>query len=66
MSTAFVVRRRVPNFADWFNDLDEDEQNDLFGVGRAKLWRHGRISQSGLLNQAGRPLTLDELKKKAA
>lgn len=51
-----------PSFDDWFNGLTPTEQNDLFGGGRAQLWREGRISQSDLLNQSGRPLSLAELR----
>lgn len=50
------------NFTDWFDSLSADKQEQLFGKGRAQLWRAGRISQSDLLNQNGRPLTLKELK----
>jgi hypothetical protein len=38
--------------------------DDLLGPGRAKLWRDGKITLSDLLGQTGRPLTLEQLKKK--
>ncbi len=38
--------------------------DDLLGPGRAKLWRDGTITLSDLLGQTGRPLTLEQLKKK--
>lgn len=50
------------SFDDWFGSLPADKQESIFGKGRAQLWRAGRISQSDLLNQAGRPLKLAELK----
>jgi SPP1 gp7 family putative phage head morphogenesis protein len=39
------------------------QQDDLLGKGRADLWRNGKITLSDLVNQRGRPLTIDELKK---
>jgi hypothetical protein len=36
--------------------------DDLLGVGRAELWRDGKITLSQLLDQTGRPLSLDELR----
>lgn len=38
--------------------------DDLLGPGRAKLWRDGKITLNDLVNQTGRPLTLDQLAKK--
>ena len=38
--------------------------DDLLGPGRAKLWRDGKITLTDLLGQTGRPLTLEQLKKK--
>lgn len=37
-------------------------QNKTLGVGRAELWRSGRISLTDLTNGRGRELTIDELK----
>lgn len=38
--------------------------DDLLGPGRARLWRDGKITLQDLLSQTGRPLTLEQLKKK--
>ena len=38
--------------------------DDLLGPGRAKMWRDGKITLNDLVNQTGRPLTLEQLKKK--
>lgn len=43
---------------------DDAYVDDLLGPGRAKLWRDGKITLSDLLGQTGRPLTLEQLKKK--
>jgi hypothetical protein len=52
-----------PKFRQWFDSLSAEEQDELFGVGRADLFRRGVITQSDLVNQRGRVLTLDELRK---
>lgn len=39
-------------------------QDDLLGKGRADLWRSGKITLRDLVNQQGRPLTLEQLKAK--
>jgi hypothetical protein len=52
-----------PKFREWFDGLSAEEQDELFGVGRADLFRRGVITQSDLVNQRGRILTLGELRK---
>lgn len=39
-------------------------QNEMLGVGRADLWRKGKITLRDLVNGRGRPLTLSELRAK--
>ena len=39
-------------------------QNELLGPGKAELWREGRISLTDLVDQTGRPLTLNELRQR--
>jgi hypothetical protein len=39
--------------------------DNLLGPGRAKLWRDGKITLNDLVNQTGRPLTLDQLARKS-
>ena len=50
-------------FDDFFKGLSKQKQDDLFGPGRAELFRAGRISQTDLLATSGRPLTLTDLIK---
>lgn len=45
--------KRGPKFVD-----------DLLGDGRAELWRDGKITLQQLLDQSGRPLTLEQLQRK--
>ena len=40
-------------------------QNEVLGVGRADLWRAGKITLRDLVSGDGRPLTLAELRRKA-
>lgn len=51
-------------FSSFLKRHDAAYVDDLLGPGRAKLWRDGKITLSDLLGQTGRPLTLDQLKKK--
>lgn len=47
-------------FAAWMNALTPAEQDRLFGSVNASRWRAGRITQTELLRQAGRPLSLPD------
>lgn len=49
-------------FRAYFDGLSEAEQERLFGVGRAELFRRGVITQSDLIGQQGQVLTLGELR----
>lgn len=51
-------------FEDWLADKTAAFQDKVLGPGRAKLFRDGKITLRDLLNQNGRPLTLDELRAK--
>ncbi|HDR9153791.1 TPA: hypothetical protein QDB05_000210 [Burkholderia vietnamiensis] len=51
-------------FEDWLADKSAEFQDKVLGPGRAKLFREGKITLRDLLNQNGRPLTLDELRAK--
>ncbi len=46
--------------------LSKKEQDEQLGVGRADLWRKGKITLKQLLDGNGRELTLAELKEKYA
>lgn len=50
-----------PDFNSYFQGMPVAEQDQVFGVGRAALFREGRISQKDLLSTNGAPLTLREL-----
>ena len=49
-------------FNDFLKTKTKEYQNDVLGVGKAQLWRDGKITLSQLVNQQGRSLSLRELK----
>lgn len=51
-------------FSQWLETKTAAQQDELLGVGKAQLWREGKITLPQLLNQAGRPLTLAQLRAK--
>lgn len=53
-------------FAEWLSGKSKTFQDDLLGPGRAELWRDDKITLQQLLDQRGRPLTLEQLKDKYA
>lgn len=54
------------SFDDYLKRVPADQVDDMLGVGRAELWRQGKITTKDLLDQNGRPLTLAELKERHA
>ncbi|MET4294724.1 hypothetical protein ABIB06_006557 [Bradyrhizobium sp. LB8.2] len=50
-------------FDDFIKDKPDAELNELLGRGRAELYRDQKITLSGLVDQAGRPLTLKQLRE---
>lgn len=50
------------SFADWLSGKSRAFQDELLGPGRAQLWRDGTITLQQLLDQRGRPLTLEQLR----
>lgn len=52
-------------FEDWLSELDEEEQDDVLGRGRARLWREGLITTHDLIGQNGLALTLAQLRELA-
>ena len=52
------------DYQSWFKSRTQAQQDDILGKGKAQLWRDGKITMTDLLNQAGRPLTLDQLQAK--
>lgn len=53
-------------FEDWLGKQSTGRQNTVLGTGKADLWRSGKIGFRDLLDQAGRPLTTEQLRAKAA
>jgi SPP1 gp7 family putative phage head morphogenesis protein len=53
-------------FAEWLAGKSKGFQDDLLGSGRAQLWRDDKITLQQLLDQRGRPLTLEQLRAKYA
>jgi hypothetical protein len=49
-------------FEGWLSRRTVAEQNENLGVGRAQLWRDGKISFRDLMDANGRELTLQELR----
>lgn len=54
------------SFEDWLKKQSVERQNTVLGEGKADLWRRGKIKFRDLLDQSGRPLTTEELRRKAA
>lgn len=54
------------NFEAWLKKQSETRQDAVLGVGKADLWRAGKIKFRDLLDQSGRPLTTEELRRRAA
>lgn len=52
------------SFEQWFSRKSAVQQDEILGAGKAELFRQGKISMTDLLDQRGRPLTLEELQRK--
>jgi hypothetical protein len=53
-------------FEAWLKKQSETRQDTVLGVGKADLWRRGKINFRDLLDQSGRPLTTEQLRAKYA
>lgn len=53
------------SYADWLKTKPEEVQIEILGRGRWQLWRRNLIDLNDLIDQRGRPVTLDGLKSKA-
>lgn len=51
-------------YEDWLETKDKDFQDDVLGVGKAKLWRDGKITFTQMVDQRGNELTLKEIRSK--
>jgi hypothetical protein len=52
------------SFKDWLATRTAAQQDKILGVGKADLWREGKITLTDLLDMGGRPMTLEELRGK--
>lgn len=50
-------------FEEWLATLNDKEQNEILGTGRAELWRNDKISTADLIGQNGRVMSLRELRE---
>jgi SPP1 gp7 family putative phage head morphogenesis protein len=67
-STRASLDGQVPEdmtFDKFLSGKSKTFQDDLLGPGRAELWREGKITLTQLVDQRGRPLTLDQLRAAA-
>lgn len=53
-------------FEQWLKKQSVARQDSVLGAGKAQLWRDGKITFRDLLDQNGRPLTTEELRRKYA
>lgn len=63
-ATRASIDGQVPSditFADFLKSKTVGFQNRLLGVGRAELWRRGRITLTQLVDMRGSPLSLSQL-----
>lgn len=58
--------RSTITFEEWLNSKSESFQDKTLGVGKAQLWREGKITLRDLLDNEGNALTLQELRDKYA
>jgi hypothetical protein len=64
-STRASLDGQIPqdtSFEKWLSGKTEKQQDENLGVGRAKLWRDGKISFRDLMDANGRELSLEELR----
>lgn len=52
------------SFEGWLNKKSKAQQDEYLGPGRAEMYRSGNLSLRDLVDGTGRPLTLDELRKR--
>lgn len=67
-STRASMDGQVPEsktFDKWFTGLSKERQERYLGNGRYELFKSGKISFGDMVDQNGRELTIDELKKMA-
>lgn len=52
----------APSYADWLKRQNDEVQKDILGVRKAQLFRDGRLTLDRFTDNAGRVLTLEQLK----
>lgn len=52
------------NYDQWLKTLSVDKQVDILGPGRWKLWSENKLDMADMINNAGQPLTIEQLKNK--
>jgi len=50
-------------FEEWIAGKPDSYADEAFGKGKADLWRDGKITVRDMVDQQGRPLTLEQLKE---
>jgi hypothetical protein len=50
-------------YEDWLKTKSERFQKEVLGPGKWALWQKGQIGLKDLIDQRGRPLTLEKLKQ---
>ena len=51
-------------FESFLNKRSVAQQKEILGPGKYKLWKDGDINMRDLIDQTGRPLTLEQLRAK--
>lgn len=51
-------------FETWIRGKSASEQNEILGPGRARMWRHNKLTLRQLLDFKGDPLSLSELERR--
>ena len=54
------------DYNDWMKAIPIEDQKDILGPGRYKLWKKGKLSMADMVHQNGNPLTIKQLTAKAA
>jgi hypothetical protein len=57
-----VVAATDNNFGEYLDGLEQAQQDDILGAGRAEMWRAGDLNLSEMIGQDGLFMTLGELK----
>lgn len=53
------------SYNEWLKGKPEDFQKELLGAGKWELWRQGKLTPKQLTDNFDRPITIEELRKRA-